>query len=79
GMREEKETREALKDKEGILAEPSMEYHKGEARPYAEKMSQRPLLCQEGFCYRCQVWIDFKQAQGEADKEDSEASYLNRG
>jgi len=62
------------------LAEPSMEYHKGEACPYAEKAGRgHPVLCQEGFCCRCQIWIDFQQAQGEADREASEASYLNRG
>jgi len=48
------------------------EYHKGEWCPYAEKTGRGTVLCQEGFCNRCQIWHDLKriesieEAKGEA-------------
>jgi len=36
-----------------------LEYHNGETCPYAEKTGRGPVLCQEGFCYDCQIWYDF--------------------
>jgi len=33
---------------------------KGNKCPYAEKTGRAPVLCQEGYCQRCQIWHDFK-------------------
>lgn len=37
--------------------------HKGETCPH------KPIICQEGYCSRCQIWKDRKQINNLADKE----------
>ncbi len=39
-------------------------YHEGEMCPYAEKTGRNRLLCEEGFCCRCQIWDDFTTIKG---------------
>ena len=41
-----------------------LEYHKGEVCPYAERTGRDPVVCQEGFCNRCQIWYDFSRIKG---------------
>jgi len=36
-----------------------LEYHKGQACVHAHKAGTHPLLCQEGYCCRCQIYLDF--------------------
>ena len=37
----------------------SREYHKGEWCPYANAMGGGAVLCQEGYCDQCQIYIDY--------------------
>ncbi len=55
------------------LEEPG--YHKGEICPYAEKTGRNPLLCEEGFYCRYQIWDDFlKEAEIEQYRHGNQAA-----
>ena len=41
-----------------------LEYHKGQPCAYVHKAGiQQPLTCQEGYCCRCQIYLDFMKKE----------------
>ena len=41
-----------------------LEYHKGQPCVYVHLAGiQQPLTCQEGYCCRCQIYLDFMKKE----------------
>ena len=60
-LRETGPTYAEIRRRFGISSE---EYHKGEMCPYTQRTGRASLLCQEGFCCRCQIWYDLSRMKG---------------